>query len=142
MISSIVPHSPSTITTSSIRIGCVIAICSPAMMVESDFCAANPAMTPATPAEAKKPGADLANLFKVHQNSGDRDDQNDEDEQPSNHLDAGFHPPLLVVVVVQHFRPGSHHRLHGEHCPNEQQSVGDDAGDGDYFVAGILNRTR
>ena len=52
MISSIVPHSPSMITTSSSLIGWVSAIWIPAMMFPSTGLAAKPSTMPATPAEA------------------------------------------------------------------------------------------
>ena len=51
-ISSIRPHSFSTITTSSRRIGCASAICRPAMRLPNTGRAAMPAITPTMPAEA------------------------------------------------------------------------------------------
>ena len=51
-MSSIRPHSFSTITTSSIRIGSVNAIWIPAIRFLSAGCAAAPSASPASPAEA------------------------------------------------------------------------------------------
>ncbi len=48
------PHSPLTIKTSSMRIGCEKAICKPAMKLPSTGLAAIPATRPATPAEASR----------------------------------------------------------------------------------------
>src|SRR4030043_69460 len=47
------PHSPSTMTTSSMRMGCVKAICSPAMKVPMVFWAARPTTMPTMPADAR-----------------------------------------------------------------------------------------
>ena len=49
-----VPHSFSTTTASSMRIGCVIASCTPANRLLSTGRAARPATMPATPAEANR----------------------------------------------------------------------------------------
>ena len=54
LISSTRPHSPLTISTSSMRIGCENAICRPAIKLPSTGRAAIPATRPATPAEASK----------------------------------------------------------------------------------------
>ncbi len=54
VISSTRPHSPSTMSTSSRRIGWVRASCNPAMRLLSTGRAARPATSPATPAEASR----------------------------------------------------------------------------------------
>jgi len=53
VISSMRPHSPSTMTTSSRRMGWVVAIWNPANRLATVFCAAKPKMMPTTPAETR-----------------------------------------------------------------------------------------
>ena len=54
VISSTRPHSPSTISTSSSRIGCVKASCNPAIILLNTVLPARPATSPTTPAEASR----------------------------------------------------------------------------------------
>ena len=89
MISSIQPYSFSTVTASSMRIGCVTASCTPAKRLLSTGCAARPSDDAGNAGGRKQADAVLAHRVERHQREADGDQDDDGIEHAHQHAHLG-----------------------------------------------------
>src|ERR1700730_8338357 len=97
------PDSFSTMTASSIRIGCATASCTPAKKFVSTGRAARPATMPATPAEANSVTPEC---IERHQRKADGDEHDHHVHHPLEH--ANLRDVLARQQIVLDVEPKAH----------------------------------